>query len=70
MKDFLMKGQTHPGLFQDPNYASRPPQAPPSQEIIFPSASSYGRNPQNMKCPFCQEQIQTSTESKPGTLGE
>lgn len=60
-----------PPLTQSPVYLQGPPPAPPVQQIIVPpTPSSYGRDPMTMRCPHCQQQIQTSIKTKPGPVGK
>ena len=60
--------QNAPPLIQAPVHSQGPPPTPVVQQIIV--APSFGREPVRMKCPHCQEQIQTSIKSKPGSLGK
>ena len=59
--------QNAPPLAQAPVYSQGPSPAPP---VIIASPNSFGRDSMTMRCPHCQQQIQTSIRSKPGAIGK
>lgn len=43
---------------------------PPAQQVNIQPVIRYGKDPLTMRCQYCEEQIQTSTKSKPGAIGK
>ena len=60
-----------PASFQQPPpmQPMQPMQAAPGQTVVVTAPIRYGKDPANVKCPYCQAQVQTSTSTKPGTAG-
>ena len=60
-----------PTSFQQPPpmQPMQPMQAAPGQTVVVTAPIRYGKDPANVKCPYCQAQVQTSTSTKPGAAG-
>ena len=60
-----------PTSFQQPPpmQPMQPMQGAPGQTVVVTAPIRYGKDPANVKCPYCQAQVQTSTSTKPGTAG-